>query len=160
MKLLLLKKIILEIYAMPIFSPSNRNFLNQIGHDIIGCAFEVRNTAGRYFRESYYKHALAHELTQKGHSVQIEQILPALYKGIEIQNSLKMDLLVDECVVVEVKAIPQIGNSEYRQLMTYLMLSNYQLGYIINFGVENFTISGKQNKFDTCHGIYRFVNHI
>lgn len=142
------------------FNPSNRDKLNDIGHDIIGSAYEVRNTAGRYFREKYYKYALAYELTQRGHTVEIEKTLPALYKGVEIQDSLNMDLLVDGCIVVEVKALRQIGNAEYRQLLTYLMLSKFKLGYLINFGVENFTISGKQNKFETCHGIYKFVNGI
>ncbi|MDE7414247.1 MAG: GxxExxY protein [Muribaculaceae bacterium] len=142
------------------FNPSEKSVLNDIGHDIIGCAFEVRNNAGRYFREKYYLHALAFELTQRGHTVEIEKSLPAMYKGVEIQDSLNMDLLVDGCVVVEVKALHQIGNAEYRQILTYLMLSKFKLGYLINFGVENFTISGNQNKFNNCHGIYRFVNGI
>lgn len=145
---------------MPTFNPSNRSVLNDIGHDIIGCAYEVRNTTGRFFRENYYKHALAYELINKGHSVSTEKILPALYKGVEIQDALKMDIVVDDSVIVEVKALPQIGNAEYRQLLTYLMLSHYKLGYIINFGVEKFTISGRQDVFNPYHGIYRFVYNI
>ena len=145
---------------MNTFSPSYREKLNDIGYDIIGCAFEVRNTVGRYFREAYYKHALAHELTKKGHKVSIEQTLPALYKGIEIHDALKMDLVVDDCVVVETKALAQVGQAEYRQLLTYLMLSNFHLGYLINFGVENFTATGRQDVFNPHHGIYRLVNKI
>ncbi|MBD5184972.1 MAG: GxxExxY protein [Bacteroidales bacterium] len=145
---------------MNTFNPTDRDRLNAIGYDIIGCAFEVRNTVGRYFREAYYKHALAYELSQKGHKVSIEQIVPALYKGIEIQDALKMDLVVDDCVIVETKALAQVGQAEYRQLLTYLMLSNFHLGYLINFGVETFTATGCQDIFNPHHGIYRLVNKI
>lgn len=142
------------------FDPSPASRLNAIGKDIIGCAFNVRNIAGRYFREKYYKHALAYELSQKGYSVRVEVLVPSLYKGIEIDDALFMDIVVDDSVVIEVKAIPQIGQAEYRQLLTYLMLSKYRLGYIINFGVERFSVAARNEVFSPKQGIYRLVNNI
>ncbi|MDE6296454.1 MAG: GxxExxY protein, partial [Muribaculaceae bacterium] len=138
----------------------DRTSLNEIGSDIIGASFEVRKVAGRYFREKYYKYALAYELRNMGHTVEIEKTLPALYKGFEIEDSYYMDLVIDDKVVVETKALRQVGDSEYRQLMSYLMLSHYKLGYLINFGVEDFTIAKRENKFCPYYGIYRFVNQI
>ncbi len=134
--------------------------LNDIGHDLIGSAFEVRNQVGRYFREDFYKHALAFEMREKGYTVEIEPWLPAIYKGEEIQKALRMDLLIEDSVVVELKAIPQVGNTEYRQLLTYLFLSKYKLGYLINFGAEKFSVADRKDVFNPSHGIYRFVNNI
>lgn len=133
--------------------------LNAIGSDVIGSAFDVRKIADRYLRENYYKIALAYELRQRGHKVVIEQLLPAIYKGIEIGDSFRMDLVVDDCVVIEVKALPQVGEAEFRQLFTYLKLSNFKLGYLINFGVDNFSIASNHNRLNTNQGIYRFVNN-
>ena len=134
------------------------NKLNEIGHDIIGAAFEVRKIVGKYFREKYYKYALAYELQQKGHDIAIECPLPALYKGMEIENSYRMDLVVDQCVVVEIKALHQVGEEEYRQLLSYLILSRFKLGYLINFGADDFCIAKRDFKFNPYFGIYRFVN--
>ena len=92
--------------------------------------------------------------------MEIEKTLPALYKGVEIEDSYHMDLVIDDKIVIEIKALPQVGASEYRQLMSYLFLSKYKLGYLINFGVENFSVAKREDKFNPYLGIYRFVNGI
>ena len=139
-------------------TPNDRDKLNEIGSHIIGAAFEVRKSSGRYFKEKYYKLALAYELNQIGHYVAIEQSLAALYKGIAIQDAFKMDLVIDDCVIIETKAMHHVGDPEFRQLLSYLKLSEYHLGYLINFGAENFQIAQNQDKYNLYKGIYRFVN--
>ena len=134
--------------------------LNIIGRDIIGAAFEVRRNAGRFFREKYYRQALEYELKQKGYKVEKEKILPALYKNVEIEDAYRMDLVVNDAVVIELKALPIVGSDEFRQLLSYLTLSKYKLGYLINFGAYDFGVAKEEEKFDQNHGIYRFVNGI
>ena len=137
----------------------NDEFL-EIGSDIIGAAFEVRKTAGRLMREKYYKDALSWELRQRGYVVENEVLIPAIYKGVEIGEAYKADIVVDNRVIIETKALGKMGEAEARQLITYLKLSDYRLGYLINFGTRTF----KNGRIDDClpydRGIYRIVNNI
>ena len=132
----------------------------RIGHDIIGSSFNVRNEAGRGLREIFYKKALAWELQQKGYDVQIEVTVPAVYKGNIIEDAYKADIVVDGRVIIETKAVSRMGEAEVRQLLTYLKLSGFKLGYLINFGARNFTTGRMSDPFPYDKGIYRFVNKI
>lgn len=132
----------------------------QIGSDIIGAAFEVRKSAHRGLRETYYRDALAWEITQRGYEVQTESLIPALYKGISIGKALQADIVVDNRVIIETKAIPNMSDREARQLITYLKLSGTRLGYLINFGAKNFTNGRLTDPFPYDKGIYRIVNGI
>ncbi len=134
--------------------------LNAIGYDIINASFKVRSEAGWSMREHFYKHALAYELKLLGHKVTMEQCLPVIYKNVRISDSYYMDLVVDDCVVVEIKAMKYIGNNEIRQIQTYLKLSTFKLGYIINFGAEDFRTAKSKEIFSPKIGIYRFVNNL
>ena len=134
--------------------------LNAIGSDIIGASFNVRSYSGPLLRENFYKHALAYELQLMGHKVKLEQTLPVMYKNIKIADSYQMDIVVDDMVVIEIKALRFIGETERRQLFTYLKLSNYKLGYLINFGAKNFQVASSNDMYNTEKGIYRFVNNI
>ena len=133
--------------------------LNSIGYDIIGCAYEVRKTVGPLLRENYYKHALAFELRERGHTAECEVILPALYKGHQILDSFRIDILVDNEVLVETKSLPLMSSADARQLMTYLKVSGRKLGYLINFGAKELT-SGVLGDSIYDKGIYRLVNNI
>lgn len=137
----------------------NQEYLS-IGKDIIGAAFDVRNTAGIGLRESYYEAALAWELTQRGHQVQRQVTLPAIYKGIAIEDAYRMDLLVDKNVIIEVKAIGRMTDTESRQLLTYLKLSELRLGYLINFGAKTFSTGKITDPFPYDKGIYRIINNL
>ena len=132
---------------------------NAIGYDIIGAAFRVYNTVGRLLRENYYEAALAYELTQAGHTVQRQVPVPALYKGEEVRDAYQADIIVDNCVIIELKAVSTMKEAESRQLLTYLRLSGFKLGYLINFGTKTFKI-GRSNDFPLSEGIYRFVNNL
>lgn len=131
-----------------------------IGYDIIGASYEVRNTAGKNMREVYYKSALAWELRQRGYVVEVEKTIPALYKGIQIDDSYRADIVVDNRVIIEVKAKGHLGEEEARQLITYLSLSGYKLGYLINFGAASFKSGRLSDALPYNSGIYRIVNKL
>ena len=137
----------------------NEDYL-QIGYDIIGAAYEVRNTSGRQFREIYYRRALSWELRQKGYDVRNEVLIPALYKGVKIDDAYKADIVVDNRVVIEVKAIGKMGEAEVRQLLTYMRLSDFRLGYLINFGTKTFKNGRLDEHLPYEMGIYRVANKI
>jgi len=132
----------------------------QIGNDIIGSAFNVRNKAGIGLRESFYEAALVSELKNKGYNVERQVLLPAVYDGIEIEDAYRMDIVVDRRVIIEVKAVSSMTDAESRQLMTYLKLSGYKLGYLINFGARTFTTGKISDPFPYTHGIYRIINNL
>lgn len=137
----------------------NQEYLS-IGNDIIGAAFDVRNNAGIGIRESYYEAALVWELTQRGHEVKRQVTLPALYKGIKVEDAYRMDLLVDNNVIIEVKALGKMSDNESRQLLTYLKLSGIKLGYLINFGAKTFSTGKISDRLPYDKGIYRIINDL
>lgn len=132
----------------------------KIGNDIIGAAFAVRKEAGVGMREHYYEGALAWELSQLGHKVERQKLMPCLYKGITIDGAFAPDIIVDNEVIIELKAISHMMNEEFRQIMTYLKLTGKQLGYLINFGAPDFSIGQFDYQSKNVKGIYRFVNNL
>ena len=132
----------------------------QIGEDIIGSAFEVMRTAGIGLREKYYEAALVHELKERNYEVKTQVTIPALYKGVKIEDSYQADIVVNDKVIIEVKAISTMREAECRQLLTYLKLSGYKLGYLINFGAKGFHLGKTNEPLPYMNGIYRFVNQI
>lgn len=108
---------------------------NQISNKIIGASIEVhRILGGPGLLESVYEAALCHELFLRGLHVQRQLTVPVLYKGIKIKEPLYLDLLVENQVIVEVKATEKNHPIYQTQLLTYLRLMNVKLGLIINFG--------------------------
>ncbi len=138
----------------------NQDYL-QIGNDIIGASFEVRKNVGSGMRESYYQSCVTWELRQMGYDVQEHVLIPCLYKGQVINDAYEADAIVDNRVVLEFKALGQIMEAEMRQLLTYLRLTQFKLGYILNFGVKDFrTGSLKREEKPYRSGIYRIANNI
>jgi len=121
---------------------------NYISRQVVGAAIEVhRELGGPGLLEGIYEEALAFELESAGLDVKRQKLLPVLYKGVEIKNPLCLDLLVENKVVVEVKAVNTFNPIFAAQLLTYLRLGRYKLGLLLNFG-------------DTYlkNGIHRVVN--
>ena len=137
----------------------NQDYI-KIGYDIIGSSFQVRKVAGRNLREQYYRDALAWELREKGYTIEKEVLIPALYKGIEIDDAYRADIVVDNRVIIEVKALRAMGEIECRQILTYLTLSNFKLGYLINFGAKEFHTGKLEDTLPYSKGIYRIVHDI
>ncbi|MDE6559249.1 MAG: GxxExxY protein, partial [Muribaculaceae bacterium] len=93
--------------------------INAITYDIIGAAYEVRRTCGKGLLENYYEAALAYELELKGHKVERQLLVPALYKGVLVKDPYKLDMLVDDEVIVELKSVSHLVSDNFSQLATY-----------------------------------------
>lgn len=122
---------------------------NQIGERILGCALAVHRTLGPGLLESVYETCLAHELRKADLPFQRQLSLPVVYDGIEIEAGYRLDLLVHERVVVEIKALEVVAPVHRAQLLSYLRLGGYRLGYLLNFHVALMR-----------NGIHRLVNEL
>ena len=107
---------------------------NEIGTMIVKAAIEVHRELGSGLLESVYEAALAHELTCAGLVIKAQVPMPVSYKDIHFDIGFRMDLWVNEKVVIELKSVERITPAHRKQLQTYLRLSNSRLGYLLNFG--------------------------
>ena len=108
---------------------------NEITEIIIGAAIEVHRHLGPGLLESTYETCTAHEITQSGLSVVRQKVLPIRYKGIEIGEGYRLDLLVADKVITEIKAVETLLPIHEAQLLTYLRLTGLRVGLLINFNV-------------------------
>ena len=102
----------------------------------IQAAFSVHTQLGPGLLESVYEKCLAHAIRQRGLLVQRQILLPIDFEGLRINSGLRLDMLVDGCLIVEVKAVEVLLPVHRAQLLTYLKLSGYRLGLLLNFDVE------------------------
>jgi len=109
---------------------------NEISERIIGAAIEVHKILGPGLLESVYEDALCHELHLRGLRFMRQQSVPIAYKGIKLGTDLKLDLLVENKVIVDLKAKEKLAEIDKPKLLTYLRLCDKHLGLIINFHVE------------------------
>ena len=125
------------------------NSLNDLSYKIIGSAMEVYKTLGPGLLESTYEKALVHELNLAGIPVQSQVGVEMSYKGVNIGEGLRLDLLVDNQIIVELKSVEELKPVHHKQLLTYLRLMDKRLGLLINFNVT-----------DIMQGIKRVVNDL
>lgn len=116
--------------------------INQLAYEIVNCAIEVHSTFGPGLLESIYEECMESELTSRNFKVKRQYSIPVYYKGKEVKNKLRIDLLVNESVIVELKAIEAILPIHKAQLITYMKLAKIPKGLIINFNVPNITKYG------------------
>ncbi|HZZ17135.1 MAG TPA: GxxExxY protein [Candidatus Sulfotelmatobacter sp.] len=109
--------------------------VNEITEAIIGAAIEVHRTIGPGLLESAYVQCLCYELALRKIPFQLELPLPAQYKGLKLDCGYRLDLVVADAVVVEVKAVDRIIPLHEAQLLTYLRLGGWKAGLLINFNV-------------------------
>jgi GxxExxY protein len=107
----------------------------QIARSVVDAALTVHRTLGPGLLESTYQACLAHELEIRGHSVAQQIGLPVVYNSVKLEIGYRIDLLVDDAIIVEVKAVEAITPVHKAQLLTYLRLSQRRLGLLINFNV-------------------------
>ena len=107
----------------------------EIAKAILDSAFQVHTALGPGLLESVYEACLLHELKIRGINVKSQVTLPVIYKGMKVDSGFRLDLLVDDSVVVEIKSAEGISPVYSAQLLTYLRLSNIRLGFLINFNV-------------------------
>jgi len=108
---------------------------NEISGKIIGCAIEVHKALGPGLLESAYEACLYYELQEAGLKVERQKSLPVVYKEVKLEAGYRIDLLVEDCVVVELKAVEALNDVHTAQVLTYLKLSGSKLGLLMNFNV-------------------------
>ncbi|HEX3744416.1 MAG TPA: GxxExxY protein [Bryobacteraceae bacterium] len=122
--------------------------VKQLTESIIGAAIEVHRVTGPGLMESVYEECLCYELSQRALRFQRQVELPVAYKGIRLNCGLRMDLLVEDIVVLELKTVDHILPVHEAQLLTYLKLTGKKVGLLINF-----------NERTLAKGLKRMVNH-
>ena len=108
---------------------------NAFGEVVLGCAIKVHRTLGPGLLEGAYESGLAHEIVKSGLNLQRQIALPVFYDDQRIDLGYRLDLLVEKRLVVEVKAIDELAEIHRAQLLSYLKLGGYRLGYLLNFNV-------------------------
>lgn len=121
--------------------------LNEISEKVIGCAIKVHRELGPGLLESAYQTCLIHELKNAGLNVRSEVPMPVVYQDIKLDHGYRMDILVEESIVVELKTVESFTDVHHAQVLTYLRLGHYKLGLLINFHVKMLK-----------HGIKRIIN--
>jgi len=111
--------------------------IDQLTEQIIGCGIEVHRTLGAGLLESVYRECLMIELRGTPLNAIAEQCVKIDYKGVAVKSQLRLDLLVEECIVVELKAVESIHPVHVSQVITYLKLAGYPAGLIMNFNVSS-----------------------
>ena len=106
-----------------------------IGRMIVDAAFTIHKTLGPGLLEKVYEVCFCHELTKRGLSVKRQLTIPIVYDGIEFQEGLRLDVLVDDLVICELKAIENVNPVWEAQILSHLKLTEKRLGYLINFNV-------------------------
>lgn len=122
--------------------------LNELSRVVVDAAFEVHRTLGPGLLESVYEAALSHELRLRKLNFGCQVPLPVFYKGVDLQVGFRLDFLVENELVIELKSVSDLEDVHYKQTLTYLRLADKRLGLLINFNVPLF----KQ-------GIKRIVNN-
>jgi GxxExxY protein len=108
---------------------------NEVARDIVDAAYRVHTTLGPGLLESVYEAALAYELDKRGLTAGRQRVVAAVYEGITIHTAFYADLIVEDKVIVEIKAVEAIAPVHKMQLLTYLKLADKRLGLLINFNV-------------------------
>jgi GxxExxY protein len=109
--------------------------LNRLSSRIIEAAIEIHSTLGPGLLESAYRTCMIYELHERGLSVVAEQIVPVYYKKLVLDTAYRLDLLVEDEVIVELKSVEAVMPVHHAQLLSYLRLTDKRLGLLINFNV-------------------------
>lgn len=109
---------------------------NEISSAVMDCAIKVHKVLGPGLLESVYQRCLEYELTENGLFVESEKILPVNYEGIILSQGYRVDLMVENKFIIEVKSVENLHDVHKAQLLTYLKLSGCRLGLLINFNVK------------------------
>lgn len=122
---------------------------NEISYKIRGAVFEIYNTVGPGLLESAYEAALYYEPKKAGLKVERQLQLPFQYKDVKLEVGYRIDLIVEDKVIIEIKSVSDFSAIHFKQLTTYLKLTNVKLGLLINFNASNMR-----------EGIARIANNI
>ena len=115
--------------------------LDNITYEIRGAIYDVYKALGPGLLESVYEEALVFELEQRGLKVERQKVVPIIYKGNCLKTELRLDLLVEDQVIVELKSVEEMKKVYAKQLLTYLRLMDKRLGLLVNFNTDNILTS-------------------
>jgi GxxExxY protein len=111
--------------------------VEKIGKAVLDAALKVHTTLGPGLLESVYETTVAYEIRKSGLNVTTQVSVPIVYDGQKLESGLRLDMLVEKCVIVELKAVETMNPVYEAQIMTYLRLSAVRLGFLINFNVKH-----------------------
>ena len=120
---------------------------NEISHKVIGLAMEVHTILGPGLLESAYKECLWYKINQEGLWIEKEKPMPLVFENVRLECGYRIDLLVENKLVIEIKSVEALNDVHFAQTLTYMKLGNYRLGLLMNFNV-----------FKLKDGIKRIVN--
>ena len=109
---------------------------DRLSNQVIGCALEVHRNLGPGLLESAYEQCLAYEMKVAGMRFKLQHPLPVEYKGIKLDCGYRIDILIDDSVIVELKSVDKILPIHQAQLLTYMKLAGISIGLLINFNVK------------------------
>ncbi|HEX9837711.1 MAG TPA: GxxExxY protein [Anaerolineales bacterium] len=109
--------------------------VERIGKVVLNAAYKVHTTLGPGLLESVYQASMKHVIEKNGVTVKTEVKLPILFEGTKLDSGLQLDMLVEKCVIVELKSVERMSLLYEKQVVTYLRLSRLRLGFLINFNV-------------------------
>ena len=122
---------------------------NEISYLVRGAIFKVYRALGPGLLESVYELALGHELTRSGFDIKCQLLLPVWYEGMKLDGGFRVDILVNDSVIIEIKSVEHLAEVHHKQILTYMRLANKKLGILVNF-----------NSQDIGSSIYRKVNKL
>ena len=109
---------------------------NEIANIVIGCALDIHKSLGPGLLESAYQQCLYYKLQKEGLKVQKEKPMPLVYEEVHLDCGYRIDLLVEDKLVIEIKSVEALKNIHMAQTLTYMKLGDYKLGLLINFNVN------------------------
>jgi GxxExxY protein len=111
--------------------------INDLSFAARGAIFKVYSTLGPGLLESIYEVALEHELRSHGFKVRRQVQLPVIYEGVTLESGYRIDMIVNDILLIEIKSIEEIHPVHHKQVLTYLRLSNLPLGLLVNFNTDD-----------------------
>jgi GxxExxY protein len=114
---------------------------NDISYRIRGAIFEVYNALGPGLLESVYQEAMVYQLRKDGLDVKEQVLVPVYYDGHKLKNDLRLDILVEDAVIIELKSVSEMRDLFFKQTLTYLKLSHRHLGILVNFNTTDISAS-------------------
>ena len=122
---------------------------NELSKIILDCAFKVHSTLGPGLLESVYEAALAYELEKEELSIQRQKGIPVVYDEIKLELGFRADIIVENKVIIEIKSVESLADVHFKQLLSYLRLTDLKLGLLLNF-----------NESLLRNGLKRVVNNL
>jgi GxxExxY protein len=122
---------------------------NELSYVIRGAVFKVYNALGPGLLESVYEFALAFELKELGYNISCQKPFPVIYRGNNLEIGFRLDIIVENKIIIEIKSVEQLTDVHHKQLMTYLKITDVKFGLLINF-----------NTNDLPGSIVRIVNNL